>query len=132
MKHLRRLIWHIASRLLIVTLVLGMMGVPPELMPDATTYMRMSCIGVPLVAVYNYSSSMLRSLGDSKTPLYLLIFSCFLNNRTTTIYAVTIQEISYNRYSFSFKEDRKEKRPIFKNQTFWKLCLAFIYKTFSI
>ena len=60
-------------------LVLGMMGVPSELMPDATTYMRMSCIGVPLVAVYNYSSSMLRSLGDSKTPLYFLIFSCFLN-----------------------------------------------------
>ena len=60
-------------------LVLGMMGVPPELMPDATTYMQMSCIGVPLVAVYNFSSSMLRSLGDSKTPLYFLIFSCFLN-----------------------------------------------------
>ena len=60
-------------------LVLGMMGVPEELMADATTYMRMSCIGVPLVAVYNYSSSMLRSLGDSKTPLYFLIISCFLN-----------------------------------------------------
>lgn len=60
-------------------LVLGMMGVPQELMADATTYMRMSCIGVPLVAVYNYSSSMLCSLGDSKTPLYFLILSCFLN-----------------------------------------------------
>ncbi len=60
-------------------LVLGMMGVPEGLMQDATTYMRMSCLGVPLVAVYNYSSSMLRSLGDSKTPLYFLIFSCFLN-----------------------------------------------------
>lgn len=60
-------------------LLLGLMGVPEELMTDATTYMRMSCIGVPLVAVYNYSSSMLRSLGDSRTPLYFLIFSCFLN-----------------------------------------------------
>ncbi|MBE5804880.1 MAG: MATE family efflux transporter [Clostridiales bacterium] len=60
-------------------LLLGVMGVPEKLMPDATTYMRMSCIGVPLVAVYNYSSSMLRSLGDSRSPLYFLIFSCFLN-----------------------------------------------------
>lgn len=59
--------------------LLGLMDVPPEILPDATTYMRMSCIGVPLVAVYNYSSSMLRALGDSKTPLYFLIFSCFLN-----------------------------------------------------
>ena len=60
-------------------LVLSLMQVPDNLMNDATTYMRMSCIGVPLVAVYNYSSSMLRSLGDSKTPLYFLIFSTFLN-----------------------------------------------------
>ena len=59
--------------------VLGLMGVPEDLLPDATTYMRMSCLGVPLVAVYNYSSSMLRSLGDSKTPLYFLVFSSFLN-----------------------------------------------------
>ena len=59
--------------------VLGMMGTHPDLLPDATIYMRMSCIGVPLVAVYNYISSMLRALGDSKTPLYFLIFSCFLN-----------------------------------------------------
>lgn len=59
--------------------VLGMMGTHPDILPDATVYMRMSCIGVPLVAVYNYTSSMLRALGDSRTPLYFLIFSCFLN-----------------------------------------------------
>ena len=59
--------------------VLAMMGTHPSIMPDATTYMRMSCIGVPLIAVYNYTSSMLRALGDSRTPLYFLIFSCFLN-----------------------------------------------------
>lgn len=48
-------------------------------MEDALIYMRMTCIGVPLVAVYNYSSSMLRALGDLRTPLYFLIFSCVLN-----------------------------------------------------
>lgn len=59
--------------------VLRLMGTHPDILPDATMYMRMSCIGVPLVAVYNYTSSMLRALGDSRTPLYFLIFSCFLN-----------------------------------------------------
>ena len=59
--------------------VLKLMGTHPDILPDATTYMRMSCIGVPLIAVYNYTSSMLRALGDSRTPLYFLIFSCFLN-----------------------------------------------------
>lgn len=59
--------------------VLRTMGTHPDILPDATLYMRMSCIGVPLIAVYNYTSSMLRALGDSRTPLYFLIFSCFLN-----------------------------------------------------
>ncbi len=38
-----------------------------------------AAVGVPLVAVYNYASSMLRALGDSKTPLYFLIISCIIN-----------------------------------------------------
>lgn len=59
--------------------VLRLMGTHPDILGDATTYMRMSCLGVPLIAVYNYTSAMLRSLGDSRTPLYFLIFSCFLN-----------------------------------------------------
>lgn len=59
--------------------VLKLMATPEELLADATLYMRMSCIGVPLVAVYNYAASMLRALGDAKTPLYFLIFSCILN-----------------------------------------------------
>ncbi len=66
--------------------VLRMMGTHPDILLDATTYMRMSCIGVPLIAVYNYTSSMLRALGDSKTPLYFLIFSCFLNLGLDTLF----------------------------------------------
>ena len=58
---------------------LAVMKTPKDILPDAVVYMRMSCIGVPLVAVYNYSSSMLRALGDSRTPLYFLIFACILN-----------------------------------------------------
>ena len=66
--------------------VLRMMGTHPAILPTATMYMRMSCIGVPLIAVYNYTSSMLRALGDSKTPLYFLIFSCFLNLVLDTLF----------------------------------------------
>jgi len=59
--------------------VLGWMGTPEEILPDAITYMRMTSASVPLIAVYNYASSMQRSLGDSRTPLYFLIISCLLN-----------------------------------------------------
>ena len=59
--------------------LLHMMATPDELMADSLVYMRMQCVGLPLVAVYNHVSSMLRALGDSRTPLYFLIFSCILN-----------------------------------------------------
>lgn len=41
--------------------VLRLMGTPDDIMPDAVLYMRLNCVGVPLVAVYNYVSSMLRA-----------------------------------------------------------------------
>lgn len=59
--------------------LLRLIDTPADIIDNAILYMRMNCIGVPLVAVYNYSSSMERALGDSTTPLYFLIFSCFLN-----------------------------------------------------
>ena len=59
--------------------VLRFMATPEEIMKDAVLYMQMQCVGLPLVAVYNHSSSMLRALGDSKSPLYFLIFACILN-----------------------------------------------------
>ena len=59
--------------------VLGWMGTPAEILPDAITYMRMTSASVPLIAIYNYASSMERALGDSRTPLYFLIISCILN-----------------------------------------------------
>lgn len=59
--------------------VLKIMKTPADLMPDAITYIRVNCIGVPLVAVYNYSASMERAMGDSVTPLYFLMLSCAIN-----------------------------------------------------
>ncbi len=64
---------------LMVPSVLAWMGTPPEILPDAITYMRMTSLSVPLIAIYNYASSMQRALGDSRTPLYFLVVSCVLN-----------------------------------------------------
>ena len=64
---------------IMVPAVLSWMGTPAEILPEAITYMRMTSASVPLIAVYNYASSMQRALGDSRTPLFFLIFSCLLN-----------------------------------------------------
>ncbi len=59
--------------------ILSMLDTPAEIMADAVAYMKIMCVGIVFVSLYNYASAMLRALGDSKTPLYFLIFSCLLN-----------------------------------------------------
>lgn len=68
-----------AIALVLAEPMLQLMKTPANIMGDAVIYMKLQCIGLPLVALYNHVSAMLRALGDSKSPLYFLIFSCFLN-----------------------------------------------------
>ena len=58
---------------------LRLMATPGNVLADASLYMKMQCLGLPLIAIYNHVSSMLRALGDTRTPLYFLIFACLLN-----------------------------------------------------
>ena len=59
--------------------MLRLLNTPEKIFRDALSYLRLMCVGLVLVSLYNFVSSMLRALGDSKTPLYFLIFSCILN-----------------------------------------------------
>ncbi len=59
--------------------ILVFLKTPQSIIEDSAAYMKIMCFNLMLVSVYNFVSSMLRALGDSKTPLYFLIFSCFLN-----------------------------------------------------
>lgn len=55
------------------------MGTPEHLFSRATTYIKIYFLGVPLLMIYNYGSQMLRALGDSKTPLFILVISGIVN-----------------------------------------------------
>ena len=50
-----------------------MMNIPPELMEDAYAYVMIIVDGLLAMMAYNLLSGIMRSLGDSKTPLYFLI-----------------------------------------------------------
>lgn len=56
-----------------------LLNTPKEVFDDALIYIQLMCSGLLFVSAYNYVSSMMRALGDSKTPLYFLIFTCILN-----------------------------------------------------
>ena len=59
--------------------LLKLLDTPENVFADSLSYMRIMCIGIVFISLYNFASAMLRALGDSTTPLYFLIFSCILN-----------------------------------------------------
>lgn len=52
---------------------------PEDILAQAETYLFIMFIGIFATVFYNVSSNIIRALGDSKTPLYFLIFASVLN-----------------------------------------------------
>ncbi len=59
--------------------LLRLINVPENVMADAALYMRIILAGALASGFYNMSSSLLRALGDSVTPLVFLVISGILN-----------------------------------------------------
>ena len=59
--------------------MLSWMHTPAELMNDSITYLRIYFAGTLFIFIYNIGSSILRAIGDSKTPLFYLIYCCVIN-----------------------------------------------------
>lgn len=59
--------------------ILRLMNTPQNVFHDAWVYLSIYFIGLPFLFMYNVQAAVFQALGDSKTPLYLLIFSSLLN-----------------------------------------------------
>lgn len=62
-----------------IPLFMSFMNVPPEIFSDSVIFINTLLYGSVAMVFYNYLANVLRALGDSKTPLYFLIFSCVFN-----------------------------------------------------
>ncbi len=59
--------------------LLNILNTPTEIYDDAYNYIVIIFAGIGATMFYNLLASIVRSLGDSKTPLYFLLFSSVLN-----------------------------------------------------
>ena len=59
--------------------LLNILNTPEEIYEDAYNYIVIIFAGIGVTMLYNLLASIVRSLGDSKTPLYFLLFSSVLN-----------------------------------------------------
>ena len=65
--------------LLLSPVLLRWMGTAPDVMADSLTYFRNYFLGALAVMLYNVFTGIMNALGDSRRPLYYLIFSSILN-----------------------------------------------------
>lgn len=59
--------------------VLKLLNTPDNILNDSTLFLRTLCVGLIAVSFYNCISAILRSLGDSTTPLFFLALSIVVN-----------------------------------------------------
>lgn len=112
--------------------VLAALDTPEVILEDAVIYMRVSCAGILAIAAYNGVASVLRALGDSKTPLYFMVVACFINIGLDLLFvigfewsvfgvalatviaqmAAAIGAFAYALYKIPYFHIKKENRPI--------------------
>lgn len=68
-----------AVSMLFMKNLLTLMNTPEDIFEDAYKYIMIICGGIAAQVLYNLLSSILRALGNSKTPLYFLILAALLN-----------------------------------------------------
>lgn len=72
--------------------ILTWVNTPADIFEDAGVYLAIYFMGLPFLFMYNVQASIFNSLGDSKKPLYLLIFSSLLNIVLDLVFVISFHE----------------------------------------
>ncbi|OGR42874.1 MAG: MATE family efflux transporter [Elusimicrobia bacterium GWA2_61_42] len=71
--------------------ILVLLNTPAEILPQALTFLRITFAGLIFLFGYNSISAVLRGLGDSKTPLYFMVFSTILNIALVLLFVTVLR-----------------------------------------
>lgn len=72
----------------VARLVLEASGTPASVIDEALLYIRIYFISIPFMVIYNFGSSILRSYGDSRRPMYYLLASGTVNVILNLIFVI--------------------------------------------
>ena len=75
---------------LLLDRILVWMNIPPEVTPGLTAYLRIVLPGMLMTFVYNYMAAVLRSVGNSVTPLVFLAASTIINVVLDLLMVITL------------------------------------------
>ena len=71
--------------------LLRILNTPDNIFEDAYTYISVIFLGILATVLYNSVASLIRAVGDSKTPLYFLVFSSFINIGLDLLFVIKFQ-----------------------------------------
>lgn len=82
--------------LLILSLCLGkpilrFLQTPEEILPTASVYMYIIFLGIPIIMMYNLLASILRALGNGRTPLIAMIIASIVNIILDLVFILTFK-----------------------------------------
>jgi len=60
--------------------ILKLLGTPEQMLPVATAYLKIHFVGIFFLFGYNFIGTVLRSLGDSKTPIRFVLIAVLCNS----------------------------------------------------
>lgn len=102
--------------------LLNLMNTPDNIINDAYTYIIIIYAGTIATVAYNILASILRALGDSKTPLYFLIIASILNIILDIVFIV----------NFNMGVAGAAYATIISQAVSSILCLIYTYKKYKI
>lgn len=70
--------------------MLTLMATPEEVIDQATLYMRLYFVGMPATMIYNFGAAILRAVGDTRRPLYFLLFAGVFNVGCDVLFIVAL------------------------------------------
>ena len=76
---------------LLTPLMLKAMNTPENVLKEGETYLRIYFAGASGLLLYNAGSGILRAVGDSRRPLYFLIFTAILNTVLDLVFVIVFK-----------------------------------------
>lgn len=102
--------------------ILRAMNTQQDIFRFAYDYIFIVFAGIPATLLYNLSSSVIRSLGDSKTPVYFLLLSSLLNI-VLDLYTIAVLKMGVEGAALA---------TVFSQLVSGILCTAYMFKRFEI
>lgn len=80
----------LAAGQFLAPLLLTLVAVPEDVMDLAILYLRIYFLGMPFIMIYNFGAAVLRSVGDTKRPMYSLVAAGIVNVGLSLVFVLVL------------------------------------------